>query len=134
MPQQSLTVTSWSLLYWTASYDAVEEDLFSSSSNVGYIQLVFSDAVSLDSLAVVDAYAGTGTIDATLETADSSVGCEYTIYSDGWLYQSTSDYCWGDSSYDPFWNDTASLVNVRLSGAGTGVHSMYISEFYSIAK
>ncbi len=124
-----------------SAYDAVPGDLagfeqsstytsaafdFSSSSNVGFIQLKFGELRAL-SYVYVDAMSGSGLVDATLENSDSSNGCEYTISSSGLLSQTTSDYCWGDAGYDPLNGSTSALINVRLHPSSTGMDALAVS-------
>ena len=130
------------------SYARVDEDLvsfeetlqgvsatfnFSGTSNIGYIQLNFGELVYIDGVSLTAYTSSTeGIISATVENLDGSIGCKYSLDSpdDSLSSYSSSDYCWGDTTYAPLEGDAAGLINVRLSTAGIGESNLSITYFY----
>lgn len=118
-----------SLIHETDSVTATFN--FSAAGQVGIIQYRFPyDTASNYGVTVLAT--PTDNVTISLENADASSGCQYSLDSAGDAYQSQSDGCWHDGGYFDsiipgiYGGSPARHVNVRLAASGPGIETLTI--------
>jgi hypothetical protein len=117
-----------SLIHASSSVEATFN--FTAAGQLGIIQYRFLGG--LPARAVNVTRTPTANVQITLENADGSSGCVYSLDDAGDAYQNAADGCWQDGG--PFYSfipnvapgSDASLINIRLTSSGAGVETLTI--------
>jgi len=107
--------------YENTSAGVVATFSFGSSLETGFIQLRTANPSPYPLGMSVSVSTTSGTPQVSVETANSSAGCQYSILG-GDLVQYETDGCWPDlTGYDPMSGGSAAeIINVRVLSPGAG--------------